>query len=232
MNTLDNPLGLAEAVPATEVLPHQHTIDLLDELQPAPLPTATPSATPTGEVPEPAPGDPLSPEERAYLRSLMRQQIQADVEREVCSDFLERHKVDYKPCPENWQMIAQILDQSGSELNEENLERAFEVCIAHDLLQMPAAESLSASNRQDNIIIGIKNRVSAAEQEAAQPPRQTIRTGIAASGTELPAASETSPDSIAQKIAGLPLDQARSVMAAAMRDARGGKGSSYTSHGL
>ncbi len=173
--------------------------------------------------------DQLSPEETSYLRTIIRRSMQVEHETEVATAFLAKHTLDYKPTPQNFQIIQQILhDSNNAPFTPENVEAAFQAALANNLLDMPTPGSVSEAYRQDVVRIGAQQSEAArleSQRQAELATRPTIRTGLPNMTQETPVGEEESMGDFAEKISRLPIDQARVVMERAMLAARQAGGS-------
>ena len=178
-------------------------------------------------------GGEFSAEERSWLREQMRRQMLFQQNAQAAGEFCRKHRGEYHPTSQNGAVLDQIVKELGgtpvgpdSKFDPDLYDRAFEIGIARDLLELPPAESMSAARLQDNRVAGSKEKVATQQEaERAANPPQRISTGMSAGGgVQGPELSdELSMADIANEIRTLPYEQARVRMSQLMNMSRNGQ---------
>ena len=228
MSTTANPLDNSpfdQKVPLEAAGPVMTTVDPFagdfKDVPPATTQQPTDVSESGSEVPV---GAPLSKEETAYLREILRRQMDQDAKAQVAQEFLETHPT-YKPTPGNFAVIQQILQASNAEFNSENLDRAFKVAKAESLFpDQPQFDSLESAYGYDRSAIRARMELEAEKDQARRLEirnSQTIRTSLQDTGREPEETTDSEGSAaFAAHINSLPLHQARRVMESAMARAR------------
>lgn len=212
------------------ITPQKSVIDPFAEdfapTEPAPQRVTQPN--PESE-PEEAPGygAPLSRQENAFLRELVRRAMEQEALAQSAKDFITSHK-EYVPCPENWSVISQIITDGGGDVNDPSAwDNAYSCAKQEGLLRLKNAsatgnEEFDEANRQDRI--AARDRFQAQQREEAQRanlPYNRIETALPNMGVEPPEEDlQESPEAFQARIAAMPIDEARRTIQAAMRNLR------------
>jgi hypothetical protein len=245
-----DPLNAADAAAVmpdrSDLTPTVNRVDFFqDELSPA-APPATPASQRTahpnepGEIESPEFGAPLSKEENAYLREIIRRNMEQEAEMHAAQDFLNEHR-DYKATPQNWQTLQDIIANSGGDIHDpEQWHVAFGVAKTEGLLELNTVPVVTGDPELDAAANTDTRRQRVAMREQFQRERQTqieratqptVRTGIPNTGVEAPPPEEEDAALFAARIQSLPIDQARQEMLKVMQRTRQARGEFVSSNG-
>lgn len=216
-----------------DITPKRSTVDPFAEdfapTEPAPQPVPQSNNQPELQQEAPGFGAPLSKEENAYLREMIRRGMEQDAMTQAATSFIQNHP-DYIPSPDSWNILQKIIVASGADPQDPgNWDLAFGVAKTEGIIETRDAPSetgnseLDTAAREDRIA-----RRDQFQQERARlnaPPTPTVRTGVPDFGTPPPEDEGTeTPEQFQARVAAMPIDEARRAVQAAMQNLRRSQG--------